>query len=882
MRTVVIVLCLVACAVGLFEDQAGKFDWKQNYVGKVFRLGYHSTSITSVLVVATESNVVAGLDADSGGLLWRHAFETDVTGRIWDLKVSGRYSVSVSGSDLLFLRLWDSVSGALVQEHLVRAGRTPDLVSIQGGKLVCTFYDGGEMEIITHSFDAKKISDAVKKVVKTPFQTGDVAGAKCDVSDDLMLICAGGRGLHSLDLGELGDWTSVDVPGLKKDTLIVKSTSAEIETEGGLITMNTQTGKIKQEVKELLVKKNAGCGGVTVHQLCTDEGRDSKGVPYCKKYSQELEIKSKRGTINHLLVDERGALETAWALCEEDDDQNWQLVLNMQDASILSITPRGNLMFVREEGLATLQKSLVQMVGMGTYEDQYDVHRPAYSGNMFDPNLLVQNFVSRIKRHVSLLQSLFLAVTDFRLSGGLEGNSGMVGDKFGLRKVIVGVTKWKMYGLDSKSGNILWQMMLSGKGVVLHIQKDGRTDNDQAQAVLVYKHARSTYYLLSFNPVTGTFISDDPAPFELDQALLLPELPHDNSKPLLLIGKDSSASVFPSTAVSYLASAPKMFVVTESDGTLTGNLVSVDNDEVSLIPVWSHISPGTKVISIRTRRADEKVHSAGRVMADRSVLFKYMNPNLALVMSEGVDSSSKTFITVQIVDLVTGKSFFSATHKKVLPPFHSVHSENWAVYSYFNDKARRTELVSLELYEGKEQSNATIFSSIDNVVVPLVERQAYILPISDVLAIEETLTGKGITSKHLLVANSHGSVLDLPLHMVDPRRPALTTPAHLREPGIPPYTPEIPMPHESILNYNQSVDGIRGIVTSPSGLESTVLVFVYGLDLYGTRVAPSKGFDLIKDDFEHLMIAAVLVGLLAASYGTRKLSQRKMLNQAWK
>ena len=140
--------------------------------------------------------------------------------------------------------------------------------------------------------------------------------------------------------------------------------------------------------------------------------------------------------------------------------------------------------------------------------------------------------------------------------------------------------------------------------------------------------------------------------------------------------------------------------------------------------------------------------------------------------------TSKIFITVQVADLVTGKVFFSATPKKVLPTFHAVHSENWAVFSYFNDKARRTELVSLEMYAGKEQGNATIFCSIENTVVPLVERQAYILPISDVLAIEETLTSKGITSKHLLVASSQGSVLDLPLHVVDPRRPALSTPAH--------------------------------------------------------------------------------------------------------
>ena len=63
------------------------------------------------------------------------------------------------------------------------------------------------------------------------------------------------------------------------------------------------------------------------------------------------------------------------------------------------------------------------------------------------------------------------------------------------------------------------------------------------------------------------------------------------------------------------------------------------------------------------------MHSAGRVLADRSVLFKYMSPNLALVMTEGLDTQSKTMILVQIMDLITGKVFFSATHKKVTGPF---------------------------------------------------------------------------------------------------------------------------------------------------------------------------------------------------------------------
>jgi len=311
-------------------------------------------------------------------------------------------------------------------------------------------------------------------------------------------------------------------------------------------------------------------------------------------------------------------------------------------------------------------------------------------------------------------------------------------------------------------------------------------------------------------------------------------------------------------------------------------VIASEGSDVSLVPVWSLITPNTEIISVHSRNTVERVHSAGRVLADRSVLFKYMNPNIAIVAAQGLDSSAKLFLNIYLLDIVTGKVYYSATHKKVLPPFHTIHSENWAVYSYYNDKARRAELVSIEMYEGKTQTNATVFSSIENKVVPLVEHKAYILPVSDVRALKETVTEQGITSKHLLIGTQAGSIMDLPLHMVDPRRPPLDAAPHLREPGIPPYIPELPMPHESIMNYNQSVMGIKDIITSPSGLESTTLVLVHGLDMYGTRITPSKGFDLLKEDFDYIMIAAVILGLVLASYVTRKLSQKKMLSKAWK
>lgn len=53
-------------------------------------------------------------------------------------------------------------------------------------------------------------------------------------------------------------------------------------------------------------------------------------------------------------------------------------------------------------------------------------------------------------------------------------------------------------------------------------------------------------------------------------------------------------------------------------------------------------------------------------------------------------------------------------------------------------------------------------------------------------------------------------------------------------------------------------------------------------DLFYTRVAPSKTFDMLKEDFDYLLITAVLIGLTVAAFMTKRLAARKALKQAWK
>jgi ER membrane protein complex subunit 1 len=80
------------------------------------------------------------------------------------------------------------------------------------------------------------------------------------------------------------------------------------------------------------------------------------------------------------------------------------------------------------------------------------------------------------------------------------------------------------------------------------------------------------------------------------------------------------------------------------------------------------------------------------------------------------------------------------------------------------------------------------------------------------------------------VGLANGWVQELPRVFLDPRRPvvAAATP-EMREEGVMPYLPELPIQPEAIINYNQTVQSVRGIYTANSALESTGLVFVYGL-----------------------------------------------------
>jgi hypothetical protein len=134
----------------------------------------------------------------------------------------------------------------------------------------------------------------------------------------------------------------------------------------------------------------------------------------------------------------------------------------------------------------------------------------------------------------------------------------------------------------------------------------------------------------------------------------------------------------------------------------------------------------------------------------------------------------------------------------------------------------------------------------------------------------------------VLFALPSNRILSLPSQLLDCRRPLESrkpTPEE-QATGILPYRSYLPIYSQSIISYNQSIAGVDEILVTDTEMESTSLIFSYGLDWFFTQLTP-QSFDMLNEDFNLpfliLTISAVATGIpLAKNY-----YKKKRINDAW-
>lgn len=87
---------------------------------------------------------------------------------------------------------------------------------------------------------------------------------------------------------------------------------------------------------------------------------------------------------------------------------------------------------------------------------------------------------------------------------------------------------------------------------------------------------------------------------------------------------------------------------------------------------------------------------------------------------------------------------------------------------------------------------------------------------------------------------------------------------------------------QAFVTHALKVEGLRSIIAIPAKLESTTLIFAHGVDLFFTRLAPSKTYDSLTDDFNYALLLLTIVALVISIFVTWIWSERKDLQEKWR
>ncbi|XP_045496441.1 ER membrane protein complex subunit 1 isoform X1 [Colias croceus] len=896
MNWFIVFFSLINLSMCIYEDQIGKFDWRQTYVGRIKFAHFDTVTTAKKIIVATEENVLAALNLKTGQVMWRHVFESAGSGNIKLLHVSeGDKVTTVTGNNPYLVRGWDPATGVLQWEwpislldteraHLsewwVQNGMLVHLLPAFGSHLEVTMYNlmTGANRGATSKLPAGWTNDGC--ILTPPYYTcisgnmGEYMLLSLDVTSNAVQIIS--KPLSSyFQANEViaGNLRPLDgnsaVPGFiidDKSVVVIKNNDLQslgVRLADQMATATVTDGAYGQTLMQSWSDENKGFS-LKAHNVAT-----GKEIPEISRTNPKLHIPDPE-------ILDVVCMNTAREM------PACRILINAGDDAVHLVQQEGRVLWTREEALANIVAAeFVDLPVSDTdaaLESEFDQKEAAkvYSS-------VWAAFVRRLHTQYQQLQNL---MQNLQSEGVVqETPTSLVRDYFNLHKIIVLLTDvGKIYGMDNLSGEILWQRYepsLNTQSAVMFTRRSARHPPYDAYLTILGKHEETgNGYIISLNPIRGTLVGE--GRLKLDVRLLQCALLHsadvERLHALVLLDEDEAVQVLPVSATPLVRDL-YMYVAEKETGHLRGYALKYDGRQVVAQRTWSLSpgGPGSQIVALAGKSRSGRVHSAGRPLADRSVLYKYSNPNLLLVLLERPQDMS---VTAVALDAASGTVVAAAAHRRARALPLAVHADNALAYMYRSDKHRRVEIATMEFYEGKERwlSAGAQFSSFESARAPSVDRQAYILPATPT-ALAFTQTERALTDTHILMALTSGAIMELPWAYVEPRRPLAGEP---REEGLIPYAPELPLPAEAVVNYNRSLPRVQNIYTAPSGLESTSLVLVTGLDLFYTRVAPSKTFDLLKDDFDYHLITIVLAALIVATYSTKFFASRKMLKNAWK
>jgi hypothetical protein len=549
----------------------------------------------------------------------------------------------------------------------------------------------------------------------------------------------------------------------------------------------------------------------------------------------------------------------------------------------------GELAWTRKESLASIvASSWVELLDPTTEEIVGELGVETHTN-------LGTAYLHRVRRHVHELQLYgldWVKALPHRVSNAFlnkdttEERTGKWRDFFGFRKFAIVVTQdGGLAAIDvGRQGEVVWEAsLLSGDPQPFQ----GVSGIRQVRKGTVGIVLTSGEYL-EYNGFEGTLLNQVKLSAAVRATAVLGETALDTSIVALL--EDGKAIVLPLDAA--IREQPVYLATRESPRSVRGLQISTSHVPIN---TWTFIPPaGEEITSLSSRPVHDPVASVGRVLGDRSVMYKYINPHLLAISTVNPTLSTAT---IYLLDSVSGNVLHSSMYPGVDTsyPITATISGNWIVYTYFGDDdllsasaAKGYHLVVAELYESPIQNDRGALSpqqnvsSFDDPSTPYVIAQSYIFP-SPIKSLATTSTKQGITAHEILaLLPGTNGIYSIPKRVLDPRRPIGRDPdAAEKEEGLFRYAPTVEIDPKMLITHERRAMGLERVVTTPSQLESTSIVFAYGGDLFGTRVAPSMAFDILGKGFNKVQLVLTVVALGIGAGVVAPMVRRKQINSRW-
>lgn len=512
---------------------------------------------------------------------------------------------------------------------------------------------------------------------------------------------------------------------------------------------------------------------------------------------------------------------------------------------------------------------------------------------------------------------------------------------FGASKLILAVTRaGKLFALEATTSEIVWQKNLgrpravrSVAGVDCALASAGNSSEmagclpwiqllPSASAVhselLVVLPTQGDVpaKLLWIQPLEGKVVHQENVPGGADVLSVAPLTQRGAQSstdviPVVLFDSKERAHALPSTsaeAKQILHEHADQIFHYEVDGAaraVRGFVVGPSGSK--MVRLWNLEmgSMGEQILASASPVHSEFDHVPVHIKGDASILYKYINKNMIAVATETVRGNT-TSLNLYALDAVTGHVLQLTHVPGGAGPVHLAVCDNWVAMHYHNPKKTRYEILVVEFFQAKSDDGPwdILFGgkafnqskSAHHLETPVPLQQTYIFP-AGVSAMGVTATRKGITPRSLVMALTTEQVFRISKDtLLNPRRPHAAGAGALKddkermpaqfaptkdEPLVP-YAAMVPLRPTDVLSYYNPLSQVRGIASSPTALESTSLVFCYGLDLFFTPVQTAKAYDVLSPSFNYVLLYCSVGVMVIAWAATSVLAKRRALQDRWK